>query len=329
MPTTPPENPQSTRVPVPIGERGLQLRSMEDLYRFGQAVVKSGLAPRGMESPEKVLIAIQTGMEAGLTPMRALSSVVVIGGAPSWKGDAARALVEHSGELKPGTHVQAGVRGEGEQMIGWCRSWRRDAAELEETTFSVADAKRAALWGKQGPWTQYPKRMLQYRALGFHLRDHFSHVLLGLRIAEEQQDIELHPLAGLPALAGDGAPQVPAWAMDAPAQAQPEPLPSADEPSAPPPEAAEPEPETDSPDAGVDYGEAPIEEEDGPFDEDDQAQLSAIVRERARDVFGASVTREQERRLGMKVLAKFMAKESKQLRKSKRADIFAFAETVK
>jgi hypothetical protein len=54
--------------------------------------------------------------------------------------------------------------------------------------FSVADAKRAGLWGKSGPWTQYPRRMLQLRARGFALRDAFPDVLKGLVTAEEAQD---------------------------------------------------------------------------------------------------------------------------------------------
>jgi hypothetical protein len=54
--------------------------------------------------------------------------------------------------------------------------------------YSVEDAKRAGLWNKQGPWTQYPKRMLQMRARGFALRDAFPDVLKGLITVEEAQD---------------------------------------------------------------------------------------------------------------------------------------------
>jgi hypothetical protein len=54
--------------------------------------------------------------------------------------------------------------------------------------FSVADAKKASLWGKSGPWSQYPRRMLQMRARGFALRDAFPDVLKGLVTAEEAFD---------------------------------------------------------------------------------------------------------------------------------------------
>ena len=54
--------------------------------------------------------------------------------------------------------------------------------------FSVEDAKRAGLWAKQGPWSAYPKRMMQMRARGFALRDAFPDVLKGMITVEEAQD---------------------------------------------------------------------------------------------------------------------------------------------
>jgi hypothetical protein len=42
--------------------------------------------------------------------------------------------------------------------------------------------------GKPGPWCQYPKRMLMWRAIGFHMDDHFSDVMMGFHIAEALDD---------------------------------------------------------------------------------------------------------------------------------------------
>ncbi len=42
--------------------------------------------------------------------------------------------------------------------------------------------------GKQGPWTQYPERMLKLRARGFTLRDAFPDVLKGIKAREEVED---------------------------------------------------------------------------------------------------------------------------------------------
>ncbi|MNR13270.1 hypothetical protein D3C85_1296650 [compost metagenome] len=68
-----------------------------------------------------------------------------------------------------------------------CRVKRRGEEE-QVRTFSMTDAKLAGLLGKQGPWTQYPKRMRQMRARSFALRDVFPDVLKGMPVAEEVMD---------------------------------------------------------------------------------------------------------------------------------------------
>jgi len=80
--------------------------------------------------------------------------------------------------------------------VAICEAKRKGYPTATVVQFSVADAKRAGLWGKAGPWTQYPRRMLQLRARGFALRDGFPDVLKGLVTAEEAQD---YPQASPPA----------------------------------------------------------------------------------------------------------------------------------
>jgi len=65
---------------------------------------------------------------------------------------------------------------------------KRKGMEPVSVTFTVGDAIRAGLWKKAGPWTQYPKRMLQMRARSFALRDAFPDVLRGLVATEELMD---------------------------------------------------------------------------------------------------------------------------------------------
>ena len=66
---------------------------------------------------------------------------------------------------------------------------KRGSRSKVESTYTVRDAKRARLWGKSGPWSDHPKRMLQWRAVGFLLRDHFPHVLGGMPLQSEMADI--------------------------------------------------------------------------------------------------------------------------------------------
>ena len=177
--------PVPTKTPIHMAKTGVQLTSLEDAFRFSQAIVASGLAPKGMERPESVMVAIQLGMELGLTPMAALQNIGVINGRPGIFGDAALALVRASGLLEK--YVQR-WEGEGDKRRAVVISKRVNEAEME-TSFSVEDAKKAGLWGKAGPWTQYSDRMLLFRARGFALRDGFGDVLKGLRTTEELGDM--------------------------------------------------------------------------------------------------------------------------------------------
>lgn len=165
---------------------GLALQTMGEAMQFAQMVAKSDFAPKDFKGkPESCLLAIQHGSEVGLSPMQSLQSIACINGRPSVWGDAALALVMGSPVCE---FVRERVEGDGDAMVAICEAKRRGYPEANVTRFSVADAKKAGLWGKSGPWSQYPKRMLQLRARGFALRDAFPDVLKGLVTAEEAQD---------------------------------------------------------------------------------------------------------------------------------------------
>jgi hypothetical protein len=165
--------------------------------------VESGLAPKG-DTISSVVTKVQAGMELGFTPMRSLSVLTSINGRIGIMGDAARALVQSKGVLKPGTAIVVKIEGDGDNRVGVCTTWRKSWTEPQTTRFSVADAKLAGLWGKAGPWKEYPSRMLLYRPLGFHLRDHYSDVLMGLTLADELRDFQ--PAVEPHVAAADAAP---------------------------------------------------------------------------------------------------------------------------
>jgi hypothetical protein len=116
--------------------------------------------------------------------MQSLNSIAVINGRPGVWGDGLIGLCRQSPLCED---IQETLTGEGDDRTAVCIARRRGAAPVEGR-FSVADAKRAKLWGKQGPWTEYPDRMLRNRARSFALRDAFPDVLRGLRPAEELLD---------------------------------------------------------------------------------------------------------------------------------------------
>ena len=176
---------EESNKPVPIGERGIVLRSLESMTQFAAMVLKSKLAPREFNDIPSVCIAIQYGLELGLTPMAALQGVAVINGKPSVYGDSALAVCYGTGLVEEFSEF---FEGEGDDFKAVCVIRRRGLTNEKRSEFSVKDAKRAKLWGKSGPWTQYPKRMLQMRARSFALRDTFSDALKGVILAEEAMD---------------------------------------------------------------------------------------------------------------------------------------------
>jgi hypothetical protein len=159
--------------------------NFESAYRLANAVCAAGMAPKGLEKPEQALVAILHGLEIGLTPMTALQRIAVVNGRPTIWGDGAISLVRGSNACE---WIRERIAGDGESMKAICEAKRRGESEPIIGEFSVADAKKAGLWNKSGPWQQYPKRMLQMRARAFCLRDGFADVLGGLYLREEIED---------------------------------------------------------------------------------------------------------------------------------------------
>ena len=156
--------------------------NFEGLWRLSEIMAASGMMPKNIERPETVFVAVQMGLEVGLSPMSAVQNIAVVNGRPTIWGDAMLGLVRGSGLLAAISEV---TTGEGDATTAVCTVTRRDDPGETVGKFSVADAKRAGLWGKAGPWTQYPRRMLQMRARGYALRDKFPDVLKGLHAREE------------------------------------------------------------------------------------------------------------------------------------------------
>jgi hypothetical protein len=201
-----------------VQPRGLALDTFEDAFRFSKLVATSDFAPKDFRGkPESCLLAIQHGAELGPVANAVAACDCRGQRRPSVYGDTAAAVCMASAICE---YIRETISGEGEQMVATCIAKRRGNAEPTTVSFSVADAKKAGLWGKQGPWTQYPRRMLQMRARGFALRDAFPDVLRGLVTAEEAADythVETEPVRvtqPTPPVADDAAMQKARSAID-------------------------------------------------------------------------------------------------------------------
>lgn len=168
--------------------RALVPQSVDECVRLAQICARSGLLPKsfydeGKDPVAAAFVAIQLGAEVGLSPMTAVQYVAVVNGRPTLFGPAQLAIVQRSGLLETfeeGIDFEAGKPAE-----AWCRVKR--AGRPEKTTrFTWAQASKAGLTNKKGPWQEYPERMMQARARTFALRDAFPDVLLGLAYSTEE-----------------------------------------------------------------------------------------------------------------------------------------------
>ena len=156
-------------------------QSLNEALQFADMLSKSNMVPKDYQgNPANCIIAMQWGMEIGLQPLQAMQNIAVINGRPAIWGDAMLAIVRGSGLLERITE-------EPTDTGCTCAVKRKGEPEVVRT-FTLEDAKRAGLAGKQGPWQQHPKRMMQMRARAFALRDVFPDVLRGVHIAEIAQD---------------------------------------------------------------------------------------------------------------------------------------------
>lgn len=183
------------------------IRNVVELRQFADLYHQSGMAPKGM-SAAAIAVAVQLGMELGLAPGQAVQSIAVINGRPSIWGPTAIALVEASGLLADIDiyFVEDGRRTDhparwNDTTEAVCTTLRKGRKQAYTTRFSVADAKRAKLWGRE-TYAAFPQRMMRHRAVAHNLMDNFGDVLKGLD-AGEQPDVSVEvipPAAESPVL---------------------------------------------------------------------------------------------------------------------------------
>lgn len=158
--------------------------NLEQAMKLAEIMANSDMVPKDFKGkPGNVLVAVQMGGEIGLPPTQAIQNIAVINGRPSLWGDAALAVVQAHPKF-----VSIKETYDPELDAAVCVIVRR-GEEPHTVTFSKLDAQDAGLLGKQGPWKQYPKRMMQMRARSFAMRDKFADALKGISIAEEARDM--------------------------------------------------------------------------------------------------------------------------------------------
>lgn len=174
----------------------VMLRTVGEAAGFAMLMANSGMLPPKV-TPQSAVVAIIAGGAVGLNPFEAVQNIAVVNGRPALFGDGMKAVVQGSGVWE-GEKVEWFKGADGSIVACQVTVRRKGNPEPIVGRFSKKMAQQAGLWGKPGPWTQYPERMMLARARAFALRDGFSDCLKGVRSIEEETDILASEAAPVP-----------------------------------------------------------------------------------------------------------------------------------
>lgn len=182
-------NAVTTTENTALAQRGmgfdLSPQNFEQAMTFAKYLAESEMVPKQYRGRAgDCLIAMQWGHEIGLKPLQALQSIAPVNGKPNLYGDAGKAMLLAAGCEIDEDDTET-IRATGRARCKITRPGRRAV----ERTFSQADAETAKLWGKEGPWRNYPYRQMAWRAFWFAARDAAADLLRGMGGAEEAADM--------------------------------------------------------------------------------------------------------------------------------------------
>jgi hypothetical protein len=168
-------------------DKGFIFHDLDSMYRTAECFIQSGFAPRGMDTPQKLIVCWATAAELGIRPLQAVQGMNVINGRLGIGGDLGVAKVRGMGLLvETPKKKYSGTIGQDDYTC--TVTLHRKGEDPQDFSFSIKEAKIAGIY--KNNWPLYPQRMVYYRALGFGLRDMFSDVLKGLYTTEELEDFQ-------------------------------------------------------------------------------------------------------------------------------------------
>jgi len=176
---------RSTRldnIPVSLGA-GAKLQNAGDAWVLAQVYHRAGMVPNGFKNPQQVMVALLAGSELGLPATTSLKWIMSFGGMPVLYGDGPIGVALRSGQVEWFDNGYDGQPGSDERTA-WFEIKRKGVAKPVRRTFSIRDAKKAGLVGKDN-WKKFDERMLFNRARAYAIRDLFADCLGGLSIYEE------------------------------------------------------------------------------------------------------------------------------------------------
>ena len=139
-------------------------------------MLKTGLLPKNITTPQQVLLIMETGRELGIPPMEALRTIYVVDNKPSLAAQLMLSLIYNSGQLED-MKIESKPT---ECMV----TMKRKGLSSHSETFGETEAKSMGLFYRDN-YKKQAKVMYRWRALSACARVVFPDVIGGLYTPEE------------------------------------------------------------------------------------------------------------------------------------------------
>lgn len=148
-------------------------------------LVKSGMIPSSIRTPEAAIAIMLKGRELGIPPMQAFAQISVINGKPAIGAELMLARIY---ERYPNAEIDI-VRREADGCEIQAR--RNPKRKMTSFKFDLEDAKRAGVLGKDS-WAKYPRAMFYWRAVTEMARALWPECLAGASHTPEELGAEVN-----------------------------------------------------------------------------------------------------------------------------------------
>lgn len=163
---------------------------------------KSALLPKEFQGNiPNIVIGLEMASRMKANPLSVFQNLYIVRGKPGWSSQFIIAAVNATKKFTPLRFEMTGKVNTDERT---CVAWANDASgeRLESPPVSIGIARKEGWIDKDGSkWKTMPELMLRYRAATFFGRLYAPEILMGMKSAEEIEDVEFseRPKNDLPA----------------------------------------------------------------------------------------------------------------------------------
>lgn len=156
-----------------------------ELMSVANTLAQSSLVPTSYRGkPQDTFVALQMGHELGMQPMASLNNIYVVNGRPTLSSQVMLGLAKSRPDYAGMKMIDSSTQ---KVSLEISRVLPGGGVETQRGEFTYAEAEKAKLTGKDN-WRNYPRNMLEARAISFALRKLYPDLFAGIYSKEEVQD---------------------------------------------------------------------------------------------------------------------------------------------